>query len=109
MQNAYWIVMLPFLAGAFIVIAPFLFPQISRDSRGWKLFSMALSIGAVTWGLIHSLCVVSELANTGGRPYVVDVPWFTSASFTLTMGLLLDNLTGVMFIFVKKLIFLVQI
>jgi NAD(P)H-quinone oxidoreductase subunit 5 len=108
MQGAYWIVLLPFLVGAFIVLAPFLFPKISRDSRGWKLLSMALSISAVGWGLFHSLMIFSELAKTG-VPYIVDVPWFRSADITLTMGLLIDNLTCVMLVVVTTVSFLVQI
>jgi proton-translocating NADH-quinone oxidoreductase chain L len=107
-QNAYLIVALPFIVGAFIVLLPFLFPQISRDSRGWKTLSMALSIGAVAWGLIHSICVFADLAQSG-TAYVVDMPWFRSASFTLTMGMLIDNLTGVMLIVVTMVSFLVQV
>jgi NAD(P)H-quinone oxidoreductase subunit 5 len=108
MQGAYWIVLLPFLVGAFIILAPFFIPQISRDSRSWKTLSMGLSIGAVAWGLFHSLMIFAELAKSQ-TPYVFDTPWFQSTSFTLTMGLLIDNLTAVMLIVVTTVSFLVQI
>ncbi|HEY9793520.1 MAG TPA: NADH-quinone oxidoreductase subunit L [Candidatus Obscuribacterales bacterium] len=108
LQGAYWIVLLPFLVGAFIILTPFLFPKLSRDTRGWKLLSMALSVSAVGWGLIQSVFVFLEIAKSQ-VPYVADVPWFVSGSFTLNMGLLLDNLTAVMLIVVTAVSFLVQI
>lgn len=114
LHNAYWIVLLPFLAGALIILLPFLcnlipvLPNISRDTRGWKLFSMGLSILAVTIGFIHSIAVFAVLAQTG-TPYVADATWFQSASFKLTTGLLIDNLTAVMLIVVTTVSLLVQI
>lgn len=108
MQNAQWIVILPFLAGTLIILLPFLFPKLSRDTKNWKLFSMTLSVGAVVWGFTHSLFIFNELAKKGSA-YVVDVPWFVSSSFTLTTGLLIDNLTGVMLIVVTLVSLLVQI
>lgn len=113
-HNAYWIVLLPFLAGALIIVLPFLtemvtaLPRISRDSRGWKLFSMALSIGAVTIGFVHSIAVFNYLAQTG-TPYIADTTWFVSGDFRLTMGLLIDNLTAVMLLVVTIVSLLVQI
>lgn len=113
-HNAYWIVLLPFIAGALIILLPFIsemipiLPRISRDSRGWKLFSMGISIAAVTIGFFHSIFVFYELAKTG-VPYVADSTWFESASFRLTTGLLIDNLTAVMLLVVTIVSLLVQI
>lgn len=114
LHNAYWIVLLPFLAGALIILLPFItemvpvLPRISRDSRCWKLFSMALSIGAVTIGFVHSILAFDVLAKTG-IPYVADTTWFDSASFKLTVGLLIDNLASVMLIIVTTVSLLVQV
>jgi NAD(P)H-quinone oxidoreductase subunit 5 len=114
LHNAWLIVALPFIAGALIILLPFLcrmipgLPEISRDTRGWKLFSMFLSISAVTIGFIHSIAVFNVLARTG-QPYIADATWFQSASFKLTTGLLMDNLTAVMLLVVTTVSLLVQI
>ncbi len=114
LHNAYWIVLLPFLAGALIILLPFLtemvpaLPRIARDTRGWKLFSMGLSVGAVTIGFVHSILAFDVLAKTG-IPYVADTIWFDSASFKLTTGLLIDNLAVVMLVIVTTISLLVQI
>lgn len=114
LHNAWIIVALPFIAGALIVLLPFLgrlipiLPTISRDTRGWKTFSMLLSIGAVAVGFVHSILIFQTLAHTQ-TPYIADALWFKSASFTLTTGLLIDNLTSVMLIIVTTISLLVQI
>ena len=108
LASAYWIVLLPFIAGALIILLPFLFP-ISRDTRKWKTISMLISIGAVTYGFLHSVAIFSELAHNGGVPYITEWLWFQSASFRLTMGLLVDNLASVMLIVVTMVSLLVQI
>ena len=70
---------------------------------------MLLSIGAVLYGFLHSVWIFHELARTGGAPYITEWLWFQSASFRLTMGLLVDNLASVMLIVVTLVSLLVQI
>jgi NAD(P)H-quinone oxidoreductase subunit 5 len=108
MQHAYWLVLLPFVVGAFIIIAPFLMPTISRDSAKWKTVSMILSVGAVFLGAVQAVLIFSDLAK-GAPDFVANVPWFVSDSFTLTMGVLVDKLTAVMLIVVTMVSLLVQI
>ena len=102
-RDAHWIVLLPFLAGAFIILGNALF----RDKMP-KTLCMLVSIGAVFLGFVQSLCIFNTL-RLDPTPYLKDVPWFVSESFTLTMGVLVDNLTSMMLIVVTAVSLLVQV
>jgi NAD(P)H-quinone oxidoreductase subunit 5 len=98
--NAGWIVLAPFLVGLVIILF----------ARHSKPLSMVLSVGAVLYGFIHSLLIFYALTQpgvTGG--VVLDMPYFVSSSFTLHMGVLVDNLATMMLIVVTAVSLLVQI
>lgn len=102
-RDAHWIVLLPFLAGAFIILGNALL----RDKMP-KTLCMLTSIGAVFLGFAQSLCIFNNLKQDP-TPYLKDVNWFVSDSFTLTMGILVDNLTSMMLIVVTAVSLLVQV
>jgi NAD(P)H-quinone oxidoreductase subunit 5 len=99
LQNAYLIVLLPFIAGTIIILG----------GRHNKTLSMMLSIGAVFLGFLQSVFIFAELPALNNIPYQVNWDWFVSGSFKLTMGLLVDNLAAVMLIIVTTVSLLVQI
>src|SRR5262249_2346835 len=99
LQNAYLIVLLPFIAGAAIILG----------ARHNKTLSMLLSVGAVFLGFLQSLLIFNELPALQGVPYQVNWDWFVSSSFKLTTGLLIDNLAAVMLLIVTTVSLLVQI
>lgn len=108
---AYWVVLLPFLAGGLIILLPFLF-NIRRDTAGYKKFAMNLSVGSIFicfWLSVFIFAQVAYQQVPGAIPYQVDWTWFDSASFKLTIGVLVDNLTAVMLIIVTLVSLLVQI
>ncbi len=98
LQNAYWIVLAPFIAGAVIILG----------ARASKTMSMLLSIAAVAYGFVHSLLIFNTL-HGNPVPYQVNWDWFVSDSFKLSVGLLVDNLASVMLIVVTAVSLLVQI
>jgi NAD(P)H-quinone oxidoreductase subunit 5 len=100
-ENAGLIVAAPFLAGFLIIMG----------LRASKTLSMTVSIGAVLYGLIHSIAIFQAFA-TKAYPhpfYQQNVDWFVSQSFTLSVGVLTDNLASLMLIVVTAVSLLVQI
>ena len=95
------IVAAPFLAGFLIIMG----------LRASKTLSMSVSIGAVLYGLIHSIAVFQAFATKAvGHPFhQQNIDWFVSSSFTLSVGVLVDNLASVMLIVVTAVSLLVQI
>lgn len=102
-HDAKWIVLLPFIAGLFIIVST----SILKDKMP-KTLCMLASIGAVAWGFYQSLLIFNEL-RLSPVPYVKDYTWFMSDSFRLTMGVLVDNLTSSMLIVVTAVSLLVQV
>lgn len=99
-EAAPYIVLAPFIAGLIIILG------------AWrsKTLSMVLSVGTVAVGFAYSLALMYALgANPHLAPWYVNVPWFVSSSFTLSMGVLVDNLVAVMFVVVTVVSLLVQI
>jgi len=105
LSNTYWIVAMPFLAGALIILLS------TFHSRVWmKTVSMILAIGAVAYTFIHSLLIFDVLrANSHLVPYQVNYDWFLAHGFKLSVGLLVDQLASVMLIVVCTISLLVQI
>lgn len=103
LQNAHMIVMLPFLAGAMIILGNALF----RDKMP-KTLCMGLSIAAVAYGFLQSLCIFSYLRQDP-TPYMTNIDWFVSESFRITVGVLVDNLASLMLLVVTVVSLLVQI
>lgn len=101
--NAHWIVLLPFLAGALIILGTAIF----KDKMP-KTLCMGLSIGAVFYGFFQSLLIFNQLRQLP-TPYMVDIDWFVSESFKITAGVLVDNLASLMLIVVTVVSLLVQI
>jgi proton-translocating NADH-quinone oxidoreductase chain L len=94
------IVALPFLAALVIILG------------GWrsKTLSMILSVGAVAIGFAYSLYLFWAIGqNPHLVPWYINKPWFVSSTFTLSMGVLVDNLVAIMFIVVTTVSLLVQI
>jgi len=100
-EHAGLIVAAPFLAGFLIIMG----------LRASKTLSMTVSIGAVLYGLIHSLAIFQALLTKAyGAPlYQQNIDWFVSSSFRLSVGVLVDNLAAVMLIVVTAVSLLVQI
>ncbi|MBY0357786.1 MAG: NADH-quinone oxidoreductase subunit L [Candidatus Obscuribacterales bacterium] len=101
--NSHWIVLLPFLAGALIILGCSLF----KDKMP-KTLCMGISIAAVFYGFLQSLLIFNELRQTP-TPYMSDIDWFVSDSFKITVGILVDNLASLMLIVVTLVSLLVQI
>lgn len=94
------IVLMPFLVGAIIILF----------ARFNKTLSMALSVGAVTYGFFHSLLLLNALSHDPHLgPWQTNIDWFVSSSFKISMGVLVDNLAAVMLIVVCAVSLLVQI
>lgn len=95
-----YIVALPFLAGALIIIA----------LRQSKTLSMLVSIAAVSIAFVYSLLLFYALIqNAHLVPWFINCDWFVSSSFKLSVGVLVDNLMAVMFLVVTAVSLLVQI
>jgi len=93
-------VAVPFLVGALIILGV----------RHSKTLSMLLSVGAVTYGFIHSLLILQAFVQSPKlAPYQVNCDWFLSSSFKLSMGVMVDHLAAVMLIVVTTVSLLVQI
>lgn len=101
LQLAPWIVLAPFLAGAIIIL-------FARHFG--KTWCMLLSVGAVGYGFFHSLAILAAFTQNPNLPaYQVDYNWFTSSSFTLSIGVLVDHLATVMLVVVTTVSLLVQV
>ncbi len=100
-EHAGLIVAAPFLAGFLIIMGV----------RASKFLSMAVSVGAVAYGLVHSLAIFQALVSHAfPDPYFQqNIPWFSSSSFTLSVGVLVDNTAALMLIVVTSVSLLVQI
>jgi NAD(P)H-quinone oxidoreductase subunit 5 len=100
-EHAGLIVAAPFLAGFLIIMG----------LRASKTLSMTVSIGAVLYGLIHSIAIFQAFATkTYPHPfYQQNIDWFVSSAFTLSVGVLSDNLASLMLIVVTAVSLLVQI
>ncbi|MCC6978269.1 MAG: NADH-quinone oxidoreductase subunit L [Candidatus Melainabacteria bacterium] len=102
-----WIVAVPFLVGFGIIVLNTL---VGSSTKLVKTLSMVASIGGVVYGFIHSLMIFYALCKFPELgPWVKNVPYFTSASFTLTLGVLVDNLCAFMLIVVTSVSLLVQV
>ncbi len=107
LQSAYWIVLAPFLSGLFII----LFNAFVGDRIGKvpaKVLCMGVSITAVLYGFIHSLGIFKDLL-LHPAPYVYNFDWWTSATFKLQWGYLIDNLSTWMMLVVTLVSLLVQV
>ena len=102
-HHALWIVLLPFIAGAFIITGNAIFQE-----KMPKTLCMAASIGAVAYGFYQSLLIFGTL-QIDPTPYLKDYTWFASDSFHLKMGVLVDNLTSSMLLVVTAVSLLVQV
>lgn len=100
-EHAGLIVAAPFLAGFLIIMG----------LRASKTLSMVTSIGAVLYGLFHSVAIFQALAHGdyGAPHFQQNIDWFVSDSFTLSVGVLVDNLASLMLIVVTAVSLLVQI
>lgn len=98
LASAHWIVILPFVVGALIILG----------GRYNKTLSMLMSVGAVLYGFIHSVLIFDTLRQNP-HPFQVDIPWFQAHGFLLTTGVLVDNLASIMMIVVTVVSLLVQI
>jgi len=102
-----WIVATPFLVGFGIIVLNSL---VGSSTKLVKTLSMVASVGGVLYGFIHSLLLFQALVKHPElAPWVKNIPYFTSASFTFTVGCLIDNLAVFMMIVVTSVSLLVQI
>ncbi|MBX9942282.1 MAG: NADH-quinone oxidoreductase subunit L [Candidatus Obscuribacterales bacterium] len=100
-EHAGLIVAAPFLAGFLIIMG----------LRASKTLSMVVSISAVLYGLFHAIAIFQALATGGyGAPFFQqNIDWYVSDAFTLSVGVLVDNLCSLMLIVVTGISLLVQI
>lgn len=101
--NAKWIVLAPFISGLFIICGSAIF----KDKMPKTLCMMA-SIAAVIFGFFNSLLIFQEL-RVEPIVFLKDYTWFSSESFKLTIGVLVDNLTSSMLLVVTAVSLLVQV
>lgn len=107
-QSAYWIVLMPFISGLFII----LFNSFVGDKWGKvpaKVICMSASVGAVLLGFIHSLSIFGFLQGHPDKPFLMNFDWWTSATFKLQWGCLVDNLSCWMMLVVTLVSLLVQV
>jgi NAD(P)H-quinone oxidoreductase subunit 5 len=102
--SAYLIPAVPFIVGLAIILLNQLL-----GAKNCKTLSMLLSVGAVVYGFVHSLLIFYALTKFPQPAYVANIPWFISGSFTLSVGVLVDNLASLMLIIVTSVSLLVQI
>ena len=100
-ESAGLIVAAPFLAGFLIIMG----------LRASKTLSMTVSIGAVLYGLFHSLAIFQAFAaKTYPEPHFQqNIDWFVSSAFKLSVGVLVDHIAAVMLIVVCAVSLLVQV
>ncbi len=100
-EHAGLIVAAPFLAGFLIIMG----------LRASKTLSMVTSVGAVLYGLFHSVAIFQALVTKSyPEPFFQqNIDWFVSDAFTLSVGVLVDNLAALMLIVVTGISLLVQI
>jgi len=99
LQNAWLIAALPLLSALLIIF----FFNFSR------LISAFLSIGAVAYGLIHSLLVLNAVYQNPERVLEVNIPWIVAGNFKLFVGYLVDPLCAMMLVVVTAVSLFVQI
>lgn len=100
-EHAGFIVAAPFLAGFLIIMG----------LRASKTMSMITSVSAVVYGLFHSIAIFQALVTKAyPEPFFQqNIDWFSSQAFTLSVGVLVDNLASLMLIVVTAVSLLVQI
>lgn len=102
-----WIVAVPFLVGFGIIILNSL---VGSSTKQVKTLSMVASLSGVVYGFVHSIMIFYALAKYPQLgPWVKNIPYFVSGSFTLTLGVLIDNLASFMLIVVTSVSLLVQV
>ncbi len=102
-----WIVAVPFLVGFGIIILNSL---VGSSTKQVKTLSMVASLSGVVYGFIHSVMIFYALAKYPQLgPWLKNIPYFVSGSFTLTLGVLIDNLAAFMLIVVTSVSLLVQV
>lgn len=97
LDNAYLIAFYPLIAAVMIMF-------FTHKSRA---VSMALSVGAVTVGLIHSLIIFFSFH--GHSAHEINFTWIKAGNFHLDMGCLIDPLAISMLLVVNLVSMLVQI
>ncbi len=104
LSSSFWIVAIPFIVGGLIIL-------VARfNNRAVRTLCMSASVGAVLYGFIHSALIFQALyQHPYLAPYVANRDWFTSSSFNISAGVLIDNLAAVMMIIVTTVSLLVQV
>lgn len=102
-SNAWLIAAIPFIAGMIIILFT------HRLAKIGKTLSMLLSVGAVSYAFVHALLILNILFKNPHLIYTQDLPYFISANFTLSLGILVDNLSAMMMLVVTAVSLLVQI
>ena len=95
-----WLIALLPLVSALLII---LFFHFSRK------LSAILSIGAVAYGLVHSIFVLYATYLEPEKTFEVNLNWITAGTFKLFVGYLVDPLCAMMLVVVCAVSFFVQI
>lgn len=71
---------------------------------------MLLSVGAVAYGFVHSLAILTALkANPDLIPKPLNWDWFSCSTFHISVGVMVDHLAAVMLLVVTTISLFVQI
>lgn len=74
-----------------------------------RKLSALLSIGAVAYGLIHSLLVLYFVYSNPSSTFELNFPWISAGTFKLHVGYLVDPLCSMMIVVVCAVSFFVQV
>ena len=98
-KTSWLIALLPLLSALLIM----LFFHFSRK------ISAFLSIGAIAYGLIHSILVLFAVYKNPHHILEINFPWISAGAFKLFVGYLVDPLCAMMLVVVCSVSFFVQV
>ena len=98
-KTCYFVPLIPLVSAILII----LFFHFSRK------ISALLSIGAVSYGLIHSLLILYVSYTNPEKTLEINFPWISAGTFKLFVGYLIDPLCAMMLVVVCAVSFFVQV
>ena len=99
LQNSWLIALVPLVSALLIIFL----------THKCRTTSALLSIGAVFYGLIHSVLILYLSYTNPGRTLEINFPWIHAGSFKLFVGYLVDPLCAMMLVVVCAVSFFVQV
>ena len=99
LQNSWLIALVPLVSALLIIFL----------THKCRTTSALLSIGAVFYGLIHSVLILYLSYTNPERTLEINFPWIHAGSFKLFVGYLVDPLCAMMLVVVCSVSFFVQV